>query len=336
MVEIVTEPNSKQAPLSKERAWSLYSRMYRIRAVEEAIATEYVHQEMRCPVHLSIGQEAAAAAMCEALKPSDLVYTTHRCHGHYLAKGGSLRKMMAEIYGKDTGCIRGLGGSMHLMDPDHGIAATVPIVGGNIPIAVGTAFANKYLGNNKVTVAFLGDAAVEEGAFHESINFAVLHKLPVVFFCENNFYSVYTHLDKRQPRKDILSLVKGFPIKAEQVDGNDVEATYKICQEAADYTRAGKGPVFVEAITYRWREHCGPNFDNDIGYRTPQEFEQWKEKCPVNSFENKINSLFGTEAKDSIAKIQKKVHAEIEDAFDFAKKSEFPPVEILEKYVYAK
>lgn len=336
MVEVMTETNNAQEKLSKEKAWSLYSRMYRIRAVEEAIATEYVHQEMRCPVHLSIGQEAAAAAMCEALKPTDLVYTTHRCHGHYLAKGGSLRKMMAEIYGRDTGCIRGLGGSMHLMDPDHGIAATVPIVGGNIPIAVGTAFANKYLGNNKVTVAFLGDAAVEEGAFHESINFAVLHKLPVVFFCENNFYSVYTPLDKRQPRKEIISLVKGFPIKAEQVDGNDAEATYKVCQEAADYVRAGKGPVFIEAITYRWREHCGPNYDNDIGYRSPQEFEQWKDKCPLNLYEKKLNSLFGAEGQAQIDKIQKKVNDEIVDAFDFAKKSEFPPIEIMQEYVYAK
>src|SRR5581483_333859 len=177
----------------------LYHQMLRIRAVEEAIAALYSEQQMRCPVHLSIGQEAVAAGSCAAVEQTDYAMSGHRSHAHYLAKGGSLRAMMAEIYGKAAGCCGGKGGSMHLVDLAAGFLGAVPIVGSTIPIAVGTAFASKARGESRVTLSFFGEGATEEGVFHESINFASLKKLPVVFVCENNFYSVYSPLSVRQP-----------------------------------------------------------------------------------------------------------------------------------------
>ena len=194
--------------LEYEKSIELYACMQRIRLVEEAISTRYVEQEMRCPVHLSIGQEAAAAGVCLALETRDKVFSTHRSHAHYLSKGGDLRKMLAEIYGKATGCIGGRGGSMHIMDLDVNMVASIPIVGSCIPLAVGSALADSLDGRDNVSIAYLGDASVEEGVFHESANFAKLRDLPVLFVCENNLYSVYTQLHERQPDRPITSLAE--------------------------------------------------------------------------------------------------------------------------------
>ena len=253
--------------IEKKTSLALYSNMLKIRLVEEEIASRYNEQEMRCPVHLSIGQEAAATGVGFALTQKDKVFSTHRSHAHYLAKGGDLGKMIAEIYGRATGCIGGRGGSMHIMDPEVGMMASIPIVGSCIPLAIGSALSDSLDGNPLISVAYLGDASIEEGVFHESANFAKLSNLPVLFVCENNLYSVYTHINERQPQRLISSIPEAHGIPTVHCDGNDIEAVYASTLRASDNIRSQNGPFFLLLDTYRWREHCGPNFDNDLGYR---------------------------------------------------------------------
>jgi pyruvate dehydrogenase E1 component alpha subunit len=311
----MTEPSTLRA---------LYELMVRVRRVEEKIVELYPEQEMRCPVHLSIGQEAAAAGACAALEPSDHAYSTHRSHGHYLAKGGSIRAMMAELYGKATGCCKGKGGSMHLVDLSVGYMGSTPIVGSSIPIGVGDAFAAVMQGKKRVTMVFFGEGATEEGVFHESVNFAVLKKLPVVFVCENNLYSVYSPMSVRQPdHREVYSVAKGHGIDCHQGNGNDVAAVHEACVRAVRKARDGGGPSFLEFKTYRWREHCGPNFDNDIGYRTVEEYEVWRKRCPVEAFEKRY-SAEGVVTAAQMAEIRARIDKEIDEAVKFAKASPFP------------
>lgn len=308
----------------KTTALSLYSTMLRIRMVEEKIVELYPEQEMRCPVHLYIGQEAIAAGVCAHLSEKDYLMSNHRSHGHYLAKGGSLRAMFAEIYGKAAGCSKGKGGSMHLVDLDVGIMGTTPIVAGSIPVAVGVAFGSVLKGEDRITVAFFGDAATEEGVFCESLNFAALKKLPVLFVCENNYFSVYSPLSVRQPaERDNLALVKAYGIAGERGDGNNVLEVYRATGKAVQYLRNGKGPYYLEFDTYRWREHCGPNYDNDLGYRTEEEFLRWRHRCPADNFERYlIKEGYTTPGK--VVKIKKKISREIDEAVTFAKQCPFP------------
>ncbi len=310
--------------INKKISLSLYHHMLRVRMVEEKIAELYPEQEMRCPVHLCIGQEAIAAGVCANLLKKDYLFSSHRSHGHYLAKGGDLKQMLAEIYGKATGCSKGKGGSMHLVDLSVGILGTTPIVAGIIPIATGAAFGTKMKGDNNVTVVFFGDAATEEGVFFESLNFASLKKLPVLFICENNFFSVYSPLSVRQPKeRDNLSLVKSLGIKAEKGDGNNVIEVYELAKKAVTNIRKGKGPYYLEFETYRWREHCGPNFDNDLGYRTEKDFLKWEKKCPIDSFERRLikDDILSS---SRIKSFKQSLHAEINDAVCFAKNSPYP------------
>jgi TPP-dependent pyruvate/acetoin dehydrogenase alpha subunit len=260
----------------------LHHQMLRIRMIEERIAADYPKQEMRCPVHLSIGQEAVAVGACAALSQEDEVLSGHRSHAHYLAKGGSLRRMFAEMMGKDEGCARGLGGSMHLIDKSCGFRGAVPIVGSTIPIAVGLAFQHQLDCDGRVVAVFFGEGATEEGVFHESLNFAALKSLPVVFICENNLYSVYSPLSVRQPpNRSRVKLAEAHGLMAASGDGNDVVAVAAMVREGVARARAGAGPSFFEFATYRWREHCGPNFDNALGYRTEAEYLDWIAKCPL-------------------------------------------------------
>jgi TPP-dependent pyruvate/acetoin dehydrogenase alpha subunit len=319
----------------KNTAISLYYRMLRIRLIEEKIADLYAEQQMRCPVHLCIGQEAIAVGVCANLLRRDYLLSNHRSHGHYLAKGGDLKRLLAEIYGKATGCSRGKGGSMHLVDLSAGILGTTPIVAGIIPIATGAAFGTKLQGKSNVTAVFLGEAATEEGVFVESLNFASLKKLPVLFVCENNFFSVYSPLSVRQPAgRDNLSIVKAMGIKGEKGDGNNVIEVDNLAKKAVAHIRKGKGPYYLEFKTYRWREHCGPNFDNDLGYRTEKEFQKWKRKCPIDVLEKillKENIL-------SFAKIdnfKQNIRQEIDTAVSFAKSSPFPESEEMLRDLYA-
>jgi pyruvate dehydrogenase E1 component alpha subunit len=314
---------------------NLFYEMMRIRAVEEKIAELYPEQEMRCPVHLCIGQEAVAVGVCSNLSRSDYVLSSHRSHGHYLAKGGDLKAMMAELYGKAAGCSKGKGGSMHLVDLAAGYMGATPIVGSTIPIAVGAAMGSVMHGDHRVTAVFFGEGATEEGVFHESINFAVLKKLPILFVCENNLYSVYSPLSVRQPEgREVFRQAQGHGIESFQGDGNDAVGVHAMAQDAVEKARRGGGPTFLEFKTYRWREHCGPNHDNDLGYRTDQEFLEWKKRCPVEKMKRHLIH----DCKLTIEEIDEIVHPlsdEIEEAVLFAKKSPFPPPDLLMDHVYA-
>ncbi len=315
-------------------ALKLFRDMLYIRLVEETIAARYSEQEMRCPVHLSVGQEATAVGVCKALRQSDRAFSTHRCHAHYLAKGGDLKPMLAEIYGKAAGCIGGRGGSMHLTDPDKGMIASVPIVASSIPLAVGSALADKIDLADRVSVAFIGDASVEEGVFHESANFASLNKLPVLFVCENNFYSVYTPLSQRQPARPLAEVVGAHAMVAMSADGNDVEAVLRVSREAAEHARSGKGPVFLVFDTYRWREHCGPNFDNDIGYRTEAEYLEWKTRDPV-ARQKAMLAKRGVLDDSAVKRMEAELQKEIDAAFEFAKAAPLPDPSQASLHVYA-
>jgi TPP-dependent pyruvate/acetoin dehydrogenase alpha subunit len=316
-------------------AQDLLESMVRIRMVEEAIADHYAEQRMRCPVHLSIGQEAASAGVCAALRRSDQVMSGHRSHAHYLAKGGDLDAMIAELYGKETGCCQGRGGSMHLVDREAGFVGAVPIVGSTIPIATGLAFADRLTKRDRVTVAFLGEAATEEGVFHESANFASLHHLPIVFVCENNLYSVYSPMEVRQPaHREVYEMAAGHGILAKQGDGNDPLSVHELMREAVSHARSGQGPVFLELKTYRWREHCGPGWDNHIGYRTEAEYLAWRARDPIGTFEQRLQ-LTDMLDQARYTAFKRGVEAEISQAFSSAKAAPFPSGAGLLNHVYA-
>ncbi|MBI5448124.1 MAG: thiamine pyrophosphate-dependent dehydrogenase E1 component subunit alpha [Gammaproteobacteria bacterium] len=306
----------------------LFYTMLRIRKVEEAIADRYKEQKMRTPVHLSIGQESVAAVVGRQLYHEDYCVSTHRAHAHYLAKGGSLQAMISEIYGKVTGCCRGRGGSMHLIDTAVGFMGSTAIVGNTIPIGVGLGLSLKLAGHGKVSCIFLGDGAVEEGVFYESLNIAVLKKLPVLFVCENNRYSVYSPFSKRQPaERKIYEIAKAMGATIYHGDGYDVLASHDVARCAIASIREGGGPCFLEFETYRWREHCGPNYDNDLGYRTENEFLSWKARDPLEVFRVYLVGKCRV-SKQVIKKMEEDVDQEIEVAFELAETAPFPkPIE---------
>ena len=247
---------------------------------------------------------------------------------------GNLNAMLAEIYGKAAGCIGGRGGSMHLTDPAKGMIASVPIVASSIPLAVGTALADQIDGNDNVSVAFFGDASVEEGVFHESANFASLRKLPVLFVCENNLYSVYTALKDRQPPRPITELARAHAMSFASADGNNVAAVFEAAQEAVARARQGNGPSFLLFDTYRWREHCGPGFDNNIGYRTEAEYETWRLRCPLEASRAKLHAQGKLTPADE-ASLAAKIKQEIDAAFEFAKAAPLPQPSQAADHVYA-
>jgi pyruvate dehydrogenase E1 component alpha subunit len=304
--------------------FELLYQMKRIRYVEEEIARRYKEGNMRCPTHLSIGQEAVAVAVGKALRRDDLVISTHRSHAHYLGKGGNLKKMIAELYGKVTGCSRGRGGSMHLIDLSVGFEGSTAIVANSIPVGVGMALASVLKSTNQVCCIFFGDGAVEEGVFYESLNFSIIKRLPVLFVCENNLYSVYSPLNVRQPQnRKIHEMVGAIGLRAREGDGNNVEQIYSTVVDTLQSIRQGDGPQFLEFNTYRWREHCGPNYDNNIGYRTEEEFLLWKERDPILLYENRL--LGNKELTFSqIDAMHKSIATEIDAAFTFAEDSPYP------------
>ncbi len=304
--------------MSMNISYDLYYRMKRVRSVEEEIAKRYSEGKMRCPVHLSIGQEAISAGFSLAIDKKDFAVSTHRGHAHYLGKGGSLKSMIAEIYGKSTGCSKGKGGSMHLIDLDVNFFGTSAIVGNSIPVGVGLALSAKLKKTDQVSCVFLGDGAVEEGVFYESLNYSALKNLPVLYICENNLYSVYSPLSVRQPEgRSITKMVENIGVTSEHVESQDVHLIYQKLKEKVDAAR-NQGPQFIEFSTYRWREHCGPNFDNDIGYRSEKDFNEWKERDPISLIKNKLTD------NKIIDKIHCDIDTEIEEAFAFAESSSFP------------
>jgi TPP-dependent pyruvate/acetoin dehydrogenase alpha subunit len=310
--------------LDKQTRLALLEEMYYIRLVEEEIAARYPREQMRCPVHLSIGQEGVPAGFALSVRDTDFAVSTHRGHAHYLAKGGNLGAMIAEIYGKSTGCSRGKGGSMHLIDLAVRFMGSTAIVGNSIPIGVGLGLSSQLHAEDNVSCIFLGDGAVEEGVFFESLNFAAVKKLPVLFICENNFYSVYSPFRVRQPEgRSIARMVEAFGVKSFQADGNDVEMVFQTLTSAFREIRSDGGPVFVEFSTYRWREHCGPSFDDDLGYRSDEEVAYWKQRDPIKLLSDKLSSEvsdFDLVADVLISKLKVKIEA----AFKFAEDSPFP------------
>lgn len=311
-------------PLKKEQKFSLWATMLLIRKTEEEIAARYGEQKMRCPTHLSIGQEAVPAAISIISSKNDYAVSTHRGHAHYLGKGGNIKAMIAELFGKQTGCSKGRGGSMHLIDIEAGFMGTSAIVGNSIPVGVGYGLAAKLEKKKQVSYVFLGDGATEEGAFYEAANFAALAQLPVIFLCENNLYSVYSPLHVRQPKdRKIWKMVGAMGLKSLHIDGNDVEACHHAIQDATERCRQGNGPFFIEFSTYRWREHCGPNYDNDIGYRSEKEFLDWQAKDPLALYREQLNYEF-TDFSDFESRTNKEVKNTIDEAFKFAEESPFP------------
>jgi pyruvate dehydrogenase E1 component alpha subunit len=307
---------------------SLYTTMKRIRRAEETIVRLYPEEEIRCPTHLSIGQEAVAAGVCQALRVADTVVSTHRCHAHYLAKGGDLRAMFAELYGRATGCCGGKGGSMHLTAPEVGMLGASAIVAGSVPLAVGAALAARLLGSGEVSVAFFGDAAAEQGVTHESLGVAALRRLPVLFVCENNLYATNSPLRVRQVSPDIAPRAAAYRMPGVIVDGNDAVAVYRVARAAVARARRGGGPTFIEAKTYRWREHVGPNFDIELGYRTQAELDRWMARDPVARLARRLERS-GLLSAARRAEIDAGVEAELEDAVAFARSSPFPEPDAL-------
>jgi len=276
---------------SKSLLIRLYRAMLRIRLCEESFVQPILDKRIRCPVHLCSGQEAAAVGVCAALGRRDYVFGNHRSHGHYLAKGGNMKALVAELYGKTGGCSRGRGGSMHVIDPDCGFLGSAPIVAGTISLAVGAALACKIRRDWRVTVAFFGDGATDEGVFYESLNLAALHRLPVIFVCENNLYS--THLPIRECRAEmnIAKTPASLGISSWRVDGNDAVAVYQKARAAVSLCRRGKGPVFIECLTYRLRGHVGPD-DNVQGLhsdiRPKSEIARWRKRDPLKIMETML------------------------------------------------
>ena len=311
---------------------NIYLTMYRIRAVEEEIARRYPKGKMRCPTHLSIGQELISSVFAELVNKKDYTVSTHRAHAHYLAKGGNLKKMIAEIYGKDTGCSHGNGGSMHLIDRDVNFMGSTGIVGGTIPIGVGLGLSIKLKNEDRISVVFLGDGATEEGVFYESVNFAILKQLPVLFICENNLYSVYSPLNVRRPQNiNLQKYVSGLGIDGNRGNGFKLEDTYLKMKTAFEYVRNNRKPFFIELLTYRFKEHCGPNADTHLNYRSIEEYNEWLNNDPVIKYEKECLKLLN---KNDIMNLKLKIDREIKEAFEFAENSPWPDYSKLNKYMF--
>jgi pyruvate dehydrogenase E1 component alpha subunit len=320
--------------LDEDVARKIYSKMIEIRCVESTIAARYSEQEMRCPTHLSAGQEGVPAVLSVLLQNSDFAVSTHRGHAHYLGKGGDIDRMIAEIYGKETGCAKGLGGSMHLVDTSVGFMGATAIVGNTIPVGVGLALSAKLRSEQRISCVFLGDGACEEGVFFESVNFAVLHNLPVIFVCENNFYSVYSPLSVRQPEnRRIFKMVRGLGCSAEHGDGNDVPTLYSLLHSAVAHVRNGRGPMFVELETYRHREHCGPFFDDDLGYRPESQLNYWNQRDPISLFESHLIENNWASVED-LASDRAAMQVVVDEAFTKAKQAAFPSADAPQKYLF--
>ena len=223
--------------------------------------------------------------MCAALRKDDWVFSTHRSHGHYIAKGGDIKAPMAEFYGRATGCSKGRGGSMHLASPDVGLPGSSAIVAGTIPLAVGVALAFSMQKRDSVSAAFFGDGAANEGTFYESLNFAALKKLPVIFVCENNFYSTHMPISACLADTDICKKAEAFKVPSIRVDGNNIVEVFKVAKSAVEDARCGKGPTLIECMTYRWRGHVGPGYDLNKGLRSKEELVYWMNRCPIKALE---------------------------------------------------
>jgi TPP-dependent pyruvate/acetoin dehydrogenase alpha subunit len=323
--------------VGKDKMLEMYRSMQRIRQFETKTRDLALANELPGFVHVSIGEEASATGVCAALRKTDYITSTHRGHGHLLAKGGQLNRMMAELYGKRTGYCKGKGGSMHIVDYALGILGANGIVGGGLPIATGSALGAVIKGKDDVTACFFGDGASNEGTFHESLNLAAVWKLPVVFVCENNGYGEFTPMQTVTSVRDIAQRAQAYNIPGHIVDGNDVMEVFRFASEAVARARAGEGPTLLECKTYRWEGHVVGEaaFLGEGAYRPTKEVEEWKLKCPIIRYQQFLLSG-GKIAKAELDRIDAETTAELEDAIKFARESEFPAVSEVTDDVYAK
>jgi acetoin:2,6-dichlorophenolindophenol oxidoreductase subunit alpha len=311
--------------ISKEKLISFYRTMQTIRLFESRISDLYARGTIPGLAHLYIGEEAVATGVCAALRPDDFITSTHRGHGHVIAKGAELNFMMAELYGRRSGYCKGKGGSMHIADMKMGILGANGIAGGGLPIAVGAGWSAKWRGTDQVTACFFGDGSSNNGTFHESLNLASLHRLPVVFVCENNLYGISVCQLKHQPIADIATRATSYDMPGEVVDGNDVLATHAAAVKAVQRARAGEGPSLIECKTYRWRGHHEGDPNQGERYRTKDEITGWMEKCPIQRLTRKlINEKIAS--RKALEAIDREIEAAIDASVDFAANSEFPGV----------
>ncbi|WP_456323612.1 pyruvate dehydrogenase (acetyl-transferring) E1 component subunit alpha [Hydrogenimonas sp.] len=316
---------------SLKKAEKFYRQMLLLRRFEQKCAELYTEQKIRGFLHLYIGEEAVATGVIDAIEDKDGVVGTYREHCHAILKGVPAEKVMAELYGKMEGCSRGRGGSMHLFDKEKNFYGGYAIVGGGLPLAVGIALADKRMGRDRVTVCFFGDGAVAEGEFHESMNLAQLWELPVLFVCENNLYGMGTHIERAQSEPDFIKKAKSYAMEAHRVDGMDVLKVNDAAKKAVKHVRSGKGPLFLECQTYRFRAHS--MFDPEL-YRSKEEVEEWKKRGPIITLKKYLQENGMWEKIDADA-IEKEVEKEIEKAVEYAEKGSWEPVSELTRFVYS-
>jgi len=309
--------------ISKEKLLNMYENMLYLRMVEEKLISLHPEQLMKSPHHYYNGQEAVAVGICAALTDEDYVFSTHRSHGHYLAKGGDINAFMAEMYCKIDGCSKGKGGSMHLIDTTVGHMGSSAIVSGSIPIAAGAGWAFKLQNKQNVAVSFFGDGAADEGVLYESLNFVALKKLPVLYVCENNFFASFSKVEARQAVQDIAKRAEAFGVPGKRINGMDVIEVYTHAVEAVNRAREGKGPTLFEALTYRYKGHCGVDDDIDPKLRTDEELCEWKEKNPIDIYKKwLLKKNIVTEKQDK--EIKKKLNEIINNAVEFGRNSPLP------------
>ncbi len=311
---------------------ALYKKVYLIRRTEEKIREHYNEDEMKTPMHMSMGEEAIAVGVCHALKPEDQIFGTYRSHAIYLAKTGDTDNFFAEMYGKDTSLQKGKGGSMHLCAPESGFMGTSAIVGSIIPVAVGAAFANKQKNNGKLIAVFFGDGATDEGDFWESLNVACLMKLPILFVCEDNGLAVHTPTSKRHGYASITDIVSKFNCNVFKKNTTDAEAIYELTRKAIKLIKTTQMPCFMHLRYYRYLEHVGVNEDFNAGYRSREEFEEWLKLDPINLQRKKL--LEHGIKEEEIMKIEREIDNQIENSIKLAKKAPFAPSDELFKEVY--
>jgi len=311
------------AGVSRQKLLRIYETMVMIRTVEDALAEDLVKGLIGCPVHLYSGEEAVATGVCSNLNAKDWVYSSHRSHGHYLAKGGDLYKLMAEVYCRSGGCSKGRGGSMHLSQPEIGFPGSSAIVAGSIALAVGSALAFTMDDEQRVAATFFGDGAVGEGVFYESLNFAALNRLPVVFVCENNLYSTHMPIAKCTANLDLLKKARAMGVPSRRVDGNDVVEVQRTAARMVRRARLGEGPSFLECMTYRHRGHVGPNYDIEKGLRCQEEFDCWLEKDPIGNLELRLLEA-SVVSQDQLNDIKDRLKTEVAVAQDRGRGCEWP------------
>lgn len=307
--------------------------MLRIRRVEEKIGDQVSAGKIVCPCHLGIGQEAIAVGVSESLRKSDRVFGGHRSHAHYLALGGDVFALLAEILGKQEGCSRGMGGSMHLYGATQGFVGSVPIVAGTVPLAAGAALAAKKDGRGDIAVAYFGDGAIEEGAIHEAMNLAAIWKLPLLFVCENNLFASHLHISLRQPSDSVGRYALAHRMPVAVVDGNDVVSVTEATRKLVENMRIGGGPAFIEAVTYRWRGHVGPREDNDVGVNRGSDLVLWKGRDPVRRLVEAMTTAAMLDDHD-YRHMDDSERLAVEVAWARAESAVFPPASALLDRVY--